>query len=136
MSYTRTVYRTQVQMAPVEVNGVRTEGAFRLWSIPYPVHHGLVTADGRLWAFHLTSVPNISTKHRYHLQGLAQQAGSQIISLKAGQDMAAKFNRVQRMAMGQQQCPRLMGSTVCGEPAQMGTVWCMWHPYGLPTGHV
>lgn len=136
MSYVRTVYRSQVTMAPHEVNGARVPDAFRIWSIPHPIHHGLIRLVNDWWVFDLTSVPNGKSKMRYPLQGEALRAVSQIISLKAGQDMAEKFSRSQKLALGQQQCPKAMGSTLCGEPPMPGTIWCMWHPHGRPNGHV
>lgn len=136
MSYVRTVYRSQVASGPLERNEVRIPNAYRVWSTPYPIHYGTLLLTNGLWAFRLDSVPTATRVIRYHLLEQALKAAGEVIGLKAGQELAAKFSRVQRLAMGQGQCPRLMGSAICGEPALPGTVWCMWHPYGRPTGHV
>lgn len=137
MSFARTVYRSQVASGPVEVNGTRVPDTYRVWSTPHPVHHGLVSRTGDWWVFTLTSVPTgTNTRVRYHLLEQALTAAGEIIGLKAGQDIHTRFTGVQRVAMGQQQCPKAMGSVLCGEPPMPGTIWCMWHPYGKPTGHV
>lgn len=137
MSYVRTIYRSPVNTAPHQVNGNRVPNTYRVWSMPQPVHHGLVTLQGDWWVFTLTSVPTGGkSKMRYALLEGALAAAGQVIGLKAGEEMRARFTGVQRTAMGQQQCPRPMGSTLCGEPPMPGTIWCMWHPFGRPTGHV
>jgi len=136
MSYVRTVYRSQVATAPHEVNGLRMRDAYRVWSTPHPIHHGLVTLQSNWWVFHLTSVPSVANKMRYAVLESALKAAGDIIGLKAGEDMRVRFSGVQRVALGQQQCPRVMGSVLCGEPPMPGTIWCMWHPFGRPTGHV
>lgn len=137
MSYVRTVYRSQVASGPLERNGVRVPDTYRIWSAPHPIHHGLVTLQRDWWVFTLTSVPTgTNTRMRYPILEGALKAAGEVIGLKAGEDMRVRFSGVQRVAMGQQQCPRQMGSVLCGEPPMPGTIWCMWHPFGKPTGHV
>lgn len=136
MSYVRTVYRSQVASGPLERNGVRIPNAYRVWSTPYPIHHGTLFLTNDQWVFRLDSVPTATKVMRYHLLEQALKAAGEVIGLKAGEDMRVRFSGVQRVALGQQQCPKVMGSVLCGEPPMPGTVWCMWHPYGKPTGHV
>lgn len=137
MTRPSSAYRAQVASGPVETNGVRLPDTYRVWSTPHPIHHGLVTRPSELWVFTLTSVPTgHNTRIRYSSLEGALVAAGQIIGLKAGQDMAAKFDRVQRMAMAGGECPKRLGATICGEPAIVGTIWCMWHPHGRPNGHV
>lgn len=129
--WTPRTYVTQTGMEPLdEVDGIRGVNAFRVFSLPYPIHSATVSrahADA-LWIVRLTSVL-VTQPYRYHLHAEAEHAARGIVSRLAGKAMQT-FSRAQRVHMGQQLCPKTLSGSLCGQPAGVGTVWCEWHPRG------
>lgn len=123
-----TVYRSQTgttQYAPT---------SFVVYARPWPIHSARVYrrgGPGALWVveFHTIDIPR---KYQYERMEEALAVASELVGRKTGQEWKERFTGPQRYAMGQQQCPRLMGpgAGVCGQTPSPGTVWCEWHPKG------
>lgn len=123
-----TQYRTMTgvtQLAPT---------SYVVRAVPHPIHSAYVYrrgAPGTVWVveFHTIDTPR---KFVYADMGTALNAASELVGRKAGQEWKERFTGPQRYAMGQQQCPRLMGAGmgVCGQTPEVGSVWCQWHPKG------
>lgn len=130
--WTPRVYMAQTGMEPVdEVNGIKGVNAFKVFSLPYPIHTAQVSRAhaNAWWIVRLTSV-RAPILYRFALQADAERSARDIVGRLAGRDMQA-FSRSQRVYMGQQHCPRVMRPGVlCGQPAGIGTVWCEHHPRG------
>lgn len=108
--------------------------SYTVYAMPYPIHAAHVYrrgAPGTVWTveFHTIEFPR---KYVYADMGAALNAASELVGRKAGQEWKERFTGPQRYAMGQQQCPRLMGPGmgVCGQAPEVGSVWCQWHPKG------
>lgn len=129
--WTPRTYVTQTGKQPLdEVDGIKGVNAFRIYSMPYQIHSATVTRahEHAMWVVHLTTVAT-AMPYRFHLQAEAEHVARDLVSRKAGADMQT-FSRGQRVYMGQQLCPKILGALMCGQPAGVGTVWCEWHPRG------
>jgi hypothetical protein len=127
----RTVYVCQTTYRPDEV----TKDKFHYWSGPRhdqqiaPLATGMLSrrASG-LWLIRTTSmevnrsvdIADEKTARTRLCEWLGRMAGAQMM----------KFSPSQRIAMGQQQCPRIVGSRLCAMAPDPGSVWCEWHPHG------
>lgn len=101
---------------------------------PYPIHSAYVYrrgAAGTPWVVEFFTI-EFPRKYLYEDMGTALAAASELVGRKTGQEWKEVFTGPQRYAMGQQQCPRLMGAGmgVCGQTPEVGSVWCEWHPKG------
>lgn len=108
--------------------------SFTVYADPIPVHAAHVYrrgAAGTVWTveFHTIDMPR---KFVYESMEAALKAAGELVGRKTGQEWKQRFTGPQRYAMGQQQCPRLMGHGmgVCGVRPEVGSVWCRWHPKG------
>jgi hypothetical protein len=123
---------TQTGIEPLdEVNGIKGVNAFKVFSMPYPIHTAQVSKahEHALWVVRLTSV-RVTQSYRFALHAEAEKSARDIVGRLAGRDMQ-RYSRGQRMCMGQQLCPRfLRPGVLCGQPAGIGTVWCDYHPRG------
>jgi hypothetical protein len=100
-------------------------------SKPYPIHHATVKLRGGVWEIRYPSTGRRETAYEADRDRALVRA-AETVSKAAGAAMG-RFTGPQRYAMGQQQCPYQLGSTVCRSPAEPGTVWCHWHPRGKVT---
>lgn len=102
----------------------------RVTSVP-ALHSADVVAQGTgLYKVTMTSV-HISRGFVDASLSQALVRAGDLVSRAAGRDMM-RFTGPQRTAMGQQECPKTLGTlgTLCRQPAGVGTVWCEWHPGG------
>lgn len=67
-------------------------------------------------------------------RGQAMTEASETVARRARHLWRESYTGIQRYAIGQQKCPYWMGSKVCGQPPEVGTIWCSWHPQGRPKG--
>lgn len=123
-----TQYRTMTSTTPLAPT------SFVIRATPHPIHAAYVYrrgASGTPWVveFHTIDFPR---KYLYEDMGPALNAASELVGRKAGQEWRERFTGPQRYAIGQQQCPRLMGAGmgVCGQSPEVGSIWCRWHPKG------
>lgn len=123
---TRPVRKTKMTLVRVIPAGPRS---FKVVSDPYPIHHANVRGYGDgTWKVTFPTELTAPSLIDSTLDRALVRAGD-LVGRLAGRDLD-KFTRGQAYAMAQQQCPRLVGQSVCGEPPEVGTVWCRWHPGG------
>lgn len=126
-----TVYVCQVTHRP----DPQVKQKFHYWSGPMheqqiaPLATGIMSRRGDgLWVIRTTSLPvnrsvvlaDEGTARRRICEWLTRMAGAQMMT----------YSPTQRIAMGQQQCPRLIGGHLCAMAPEPGSVWCQWHPHG------
>lgn len=123
-----TTYRTMTAVTQVAPT------SFVVRSVPHPIHSAYVYrtgGPGTVWRveFHTIDIPRSWV---YASMEAALNAAGELVGRKAGQEWKERFTGPQRYAMGQQQCPRLMGPGmgVCGQSPEVGSIWCRWHPKG------
>lgn len=104
---------------------------YTIRSHPHPIHHARVYQRERhgLWTVDFVSLWHSRAPRRYADLREALSAACEVIGRKAGADLMT-FTGAQRTVMGRQCCPKRQGSGLCGLPAEVGTVWCQWHPKG------
>ena len=97
------------QIAPLATGVLnrRGDGTWSVRTTSLPVNRSVILADE-------------ATARRRICEWLGRLAGSQMMT----------FSPSQRIAMGQQQCPRIVGARLCAMAPEPGSVWCSWHPYG------
>lgn len=123
------VYVSQVTMYPVTPGDPDTDHV--VISTPRPIHHARIhhypkTLRWRVW---MTSV-NVPRTLEVDSFEVATATAAEWVSRLAGRDLQ-RFSAPQRIALGQQQCPRLKWGGLCLQAAGMGTVWCDDHPNGV-----
>lgn len=103
--------------------------AHKVTSVP-ALHSADVVAQGP-GAYKVTMTSVLSRSFVDASLSRALMRAGDLVSRAAGRDMMT-FTGPQRVAMGQQECPKTLGSlgTLCRQPAGVGTVWCEWHPGG------
>lgn len=126
-----TVYACQVTMHPIGKDAYRYESGVLVDAVMRPVAHGVIRKQGNgLWLVKVTSLPPTEVRSvQVADESTAKRRISEWLSRLAGTVMQ-KFNPQQRYAIGQQECPYLAGQAVCGQPPEVGSVWCEWHPHG------
>ena len=127
----RTVYVCQVTHRP----DPKVAHKFFFWSGPMheqkiaPLATGIIHKrhDGD-WLVQTTSLP-VNRHVIVASEALARIRICEWLTRLAGAAMMT-YSPTQRIAMGQQQCPRIVGSRLCGMAPSPGSVWCEWHPHG------
>jgi hypothetical protein len=106
-------------------------GSFTVYADPIPMHAAHVYQRGRhgVWVVEFHTVTPVRTWHKSTEKDALVAAGD-VVSRVTGREWKDRFNGLQRYAMGQQKCPRMMSSGTCDQAAQPGTIWCEWHPGG------
>lgn len=108
--------------------------SFLVVTQPHPIHTARVYrrgAPGTPWVVELNTI-DAPRRYTYDTPETAVKAAGELIGRKAGQEWREHFTGPQRYAIGQQECPRLMGAGmgVCGQSPEVGSIWCRWHPKG------
>lgn len=121
-----TTYRGQVIVD-------RRADEVRLLTVP-PIHAARVTREGRapLWRVRWVSMP--MRADRFYVEELAAiREAASVISKAAGLDWRDKFVGVQRLAIGQSHCPKIVKGLdlgemdICRKSPEIGTIWCKDH---------
>lgn len=118
-----TVYVLPLGMRPDE-----STGGLLIWTKP-PLHKVKVFQEGNLWKGSFYTMPNPRVVV-YASRDQAVYESGRIIGRLGGLEMRDLFTGAQRVAMGRQVCPYDLGDHVCGQPADVGTVWCVAHVDG------
>lgn len=120
-------------MRPGPTSLVPVEGGHELVvSEPIPLHACLVKYQADGFTVKLVSVPGPTQAAWFATVEAARAAAARIVNRRTVEDMKRRFDPAQRYAMGQQKCPYRQpgGRTLCNEPCEQVSVWCLWHPKG------
>lgn len=131
MSEAKSWAPTREYRCPVAVEQI-TPQSHTVTSKP-PFYAATVVQQGSgVWKVHVIGEPASRDFHDASLSRALTRAG-ELVSKLAGRQMMT-YSAQQRIAMGQQQCPKRLGTQVCRQSASVGSVWCEWHPGGEDRG--
>lgn len=109
-----------------EVNGLTL-----VTSSPIKMHTAIIRRSAAMdYVVRMISVAFDPIVGRYGTFEAARQGAGRAVTQKTVADWKLIFSGVQRIAMGQQQCPYRHRNRLCLAPASGRSVWCEGHPKG------